>query len=231
MGSPTGAGEAAPNEKGFVVSCSTHLAGVWSKENTLPSSIPPKEGLGASIADKRVLAKSGVPSSLTKATLGSSLEGFCDPKVKGRGDVEDCGGMSPKAAVVFSGSPSSICASPSRLSGMEDGTFTPDEDLDVAWSKLAGFLETGNKKDWFGSTAVVDPKFGASSFASVGLLKEKGSIVVGVTSAKVDAKAEPDGVLVAVFSSARSIFCADLSSARWDSLSPSQKGFSESLTG
>lgn len=83
---------------------------------------------------------------------------------------------------------------------------------------------------------VVDPKFGASGFASVGLLKAKGRAAVGDTSAtdeganNTGAKAEPDGVPVTVFSSAGSIFCEDLSSERLKSFSPSQKGFSASLT-
>jgi hypothetical protein len=68
-------------------------------------------------------------------------------------------------------------------------------------------------------------------------LKEKGIAATGATSATDEeangtgAKAEPDGVPVTVFSSAGNIFCADLSSERLESLSPSQKGFSASLTG
>ena len=92
MGSTTRAGEGVPKEKvDFTASCSVRLAEAWSKENTLPSFIPSREALGASIADERVFAKSSVPS-LVKVALGSVLEGFCEPKVKDRGDGEDCGG-------------------------------------------------------------------------------------------------------------------------------------------
>jgi hypothetical protein len=117
---------------------------------------------------------------------------------------------------------------------MEDGTFPPDG---AASSKQAGLLGAENEKGCFSSTMVVDPKFGASGFASVGLLKPKGIAGVGDTSAtdeeanSTEAKAEPDGVPVAICSSAGSIFCAGLSSERLESLSPSQKGFSASLTG
>ena len=116
---------------------------------------------------------------------------------------------------------------------MEDGTFPPDG---AASSKLAGLLGAGNEKSCFSSTMVVDPKFGASGFASVGLLKVKGNATVGDTSAtdeeanNTGAMAEPDGVPGTVFSSA-SIFCVALSSEHLESFSPSQKGFSASLTG
>ena len=97
MGSSTGLGattrvaEVVLKEKegaGFAKSCSVRLSGAWSNENILPPLIPPKEGLGASIVDERVLSRPGVLSLPTKA-LGSILEGLCDPKVKGRGDGED----------------------------------------------------------------------------------------------------------------------------------------------
>jgi hypothetical protein len=238
LGSTTGAGEVVPNEKGagVVVSCSVLLAGGWSKENTLPPSIPLR-GLGASIFDEHVLATSEVPSLLTNVALGSVLEEPCDPKAKDRGDGEGCGGtVCPKVLLVFAGFPSNIGASPTKLSGMEDGTFPPVEDLDVTSSKLTSLLGAGNKKGCVGSAVLVDPNFGASNFPSAGLLKEKGSTAVGVTDAEDNnrgAKAEleeDDGVPVAVFSTAGSTFCADLSSKRLD-CSPSQKGFSASLTG
>lgn len=91
LGATTGAGEVALKEKGigFVTPCSVPLSGVWSKENILPTLTPPKEGLGASIVDKRVLSKPGALSLPTKGALGSVLEELCDPKVKGRGDGED----------------------------------------------------------------------------------------------------------------------------------------------
>ena len=117
---------------------------------------------------------------------------------------------------------------------MEGGTFPPNE---AASSKLAGLLGAGNEKGCLSSTVVVDPKFGASGLATVGLLKAKGSEAVGNASAtdeeanSTGAKAGPDGVPVTVFLSAGSIFCVDLSSERLISFSPSQKGFSASLTG
>ena len=117
---------------------------------------------------------------------------------------------------------------------MEDGTFPSNE---ATSSKLAVLLGAGNEKGCFSSSMVVDPKFGASGFASVRLLKAKGSAAVGVTSAtdeganNTGAKTELDGVPVAVISSAGSIFFADLSSEHLESFSPSQKGFSASLTG
>jgi hypothetical protein len=240
LGSTTGAGEVVAKEKGvgLVVSCSVRLAGAWSKENSLPSLISAKEGLGTSIAGERVLAEISVPSSPIKVALGSVLEGLCDPKVKGKGDEEDCGGTTcPKAVIVLAGFSSSIGASPSRLSGMEGGTFAPDEDSNAASSRQAGLLETENVKHCFGSTAVLDPNFGASGIASVGLFKEKGSTVVGVTSATDEEEnnaggdAEPNGVPVTVFSSGASIFCVNLSSEHLKSFSPSQKGFSVSLSG
>lgn len=240
LGSTTGAEEVVAKEKGvgLVASCSVRLAEAWSKENSLPSLIPAKEGLGASIADERVFAGFSVPSSPTKMALSPALEGPCDSVLKGNGDEEDCGGTTcPKAVTVFAGFSSSIGASPSRLSGMGDGTFAPDEDSNAASSKQAVLLETGNVKDCFGSTAVLDPIFGASGIASVGSFKEKGSTIVGVTSTtdeeenNTGAKAEPDGVPVTVFSSGGSIFCVGLSSGHLESCSPSQKGFSASLTG
>ena len=136
--------------------------------------------------------------------------------------------------MLFAGFPSILGASSRKLGGMEDGTFPPEG---AASSKLAGLLDPWNKKGCFSSTMVVDPKFSASGFASVGLLKAKGSRAVEDTSAtdegtsNTGAKAEPDGVLVTVFSSAGGIFCADSSSERLKSFSPSQKGFSASLTG
>lgn len=117
---------------------------------------------------------------------------------------------------------------------MEDDALPPDG---TALSKLAGLLGSGKEKGGFSSTVVVDPKFGASDFASVDLFKVKSIVAAGATSATDEeangtgAKAEPDGVPVTVFSSAGRIFCADLSSERLESLSPSQKGFSASLTG
>ena len=111
---------------------------------------------------------------------------------------------------------------------MEDGTFSPDW---AASSKLAGLLGAGNERGCFNS---MDPKFGGSVFASVGLLKEKGSAVAEVSAMdgeanNTGAKAEPN--CEPVFSSSGSILCADLSSERLESFSPSQKGFSVSLTG
>lgn len=201
----------------------------------MPPSIPLREGLGASIFDERVLATSEVPSLLTKVALGSVLEDPCDPKAKDRGDGEGCGGtICPRVLLVFAGFPSNIGASPTKLSGMEDA-FPPVEDLDVTSSKLTGLLGAGNKKGCVGSAVLADPNFGASNFPS-GLLKEKGSTAVGVTDAEDNnrgAKAdleEDDGVPVAVFSTAGSTSCAELSSKRLD-CSPSQKGFSASLTG
>ena len=231
MSSTAGAGELVLKEKGagFVASCSVLLAGVWPRENTLSLLIVPKEGLGASIIDERVLDISGV---LTMGLLCSILKGLCDPKVKGRGEGEDCGGTTgPKALVVFVGFPSRVGASPSE---MEDGTFPSDEDLDVASSKLNGLFKTGNEKGCFGSMVVIDPSFNASGFASVGLLEEKGIAAVGVASeadaeeGNPGAKVEPeedDDVPVAVISNAESILSAGLSSKQLDSFSPSQKGF------
>jgi len=223
-----------------VESCSVLLAGAWSKENALPPLIPPKEGLGASIVDERVVATSGVASPPTKVVSGSVLERLCDPKVKGRGDGEDWGGSTcPKALLMFAGFSSSRVASPSFLGEIGDGTFSPDDDLEAASSKLSSFLGAWNAKGCFGSTVVVDPKFNASGLVSVSLLKEKCSAAEGVASTtdaednNTGAKAEPeedDGVPVVVFSGAGSIFCADLSSAPLQSFSPSQKGFSASLT-
>ena len=91
LGATTGAGDIVLKEKGagFVASCSVCLSGVWSKGNILPPLIPPKEGLGASKVEERVLSKPGALSLPTKVALGSVLEGLCDPKVKGRGDGED----------------------------------------------------------------------------------------------------------------------------------------------
>ena len=134
--------------------------------------------------------------------------------------------------MLFADFPSSLGASPRKLGVMEDGTFPPNG---AASSKLVGLPGAGNEKGCFSSTMVVE--FGASAFASVGLLKEKGSAAVGGTSAtdegvnNTGAKAEPDGVPVTVISSAGSIFFADLSSESLESFSPSQKGFSASLTG
>jgi hypothetical protein len=177
-----------------------------------------------------------MPSPPTEVVLGSVLEGLWGSKVKGRGDGNDFGGTNcPKALMVFVDFPNNIGASPRKLGGKEDGTFSPDEDLDAASSKLTGLLEAANEKACFGSTVVVDPKLDASNIVSVGLLKEKGSAAVGVTSATdaedTGAKAEPDGGPVAVSSSAGSISCAGLSSERLDFFSPSQKGLSASLRG
>lgn len=136
--------------------------------------------------------------------------------------------------MLFAGFPSSIGASPRKLSEIEDGALPPDG---VESSKLAGLLGAGNEKGCFGSTMVVDPKLGASGFASVGLLKVKGSAAVRGASItdeeanSIGAKAEPDCVPATVFSSTGGIFCADSSSESLESFSPSQKGFSASLTG
>lgn len=117
---------------------------------------------------------------------------------------------------------------------MEGGTFPPDE---AASSRLAGLLSAENEKGCLSSTMAVDPNFGASGLATVGLLKAKGNEAVGDASAtdeeanSTGAKAEPDDVPVTVCSSAGSIFCVDLSLERLESFSPSQKGFSASLTG
>ena len=113
---------------------------------------------------------------------------------------------------------------------MEDDTFAPDEGLDAAFS---GLLETGNEKCCLVPILVVDSHFGASGFASVGLLRGEGGTALEITSAtdgeenNTGAKAEPDGVPIALFSSAT----ANFSSERLESFSPSQKGFSTSLRG
>lgn len=156
------------------------------------------------------------------------MEGLWDPKLKGIGNCE--GTTCPKALVLFTGFPSSIGSS---LRKRDVEAFSPDEDLTSAPSKLTGLLEAGTEKDCFSSTVAVDPKFEACGFVSEGLLKEKGRGVAEVTDVEDNsggAKAEPEEDVVAVFSRAGSIFCGDLSSERLGS-SPSQKGFSASLTG
>ena len=130
--------------------------------------------------------------------------------------------------MLFAGSPTRLGASPRRLDGKENGTFSPDG---AASSKLAGLLGAGNEKDCFSSTMVVDPTFGASGFASLGLLKVKDSAAMGTSATDEEADNTEAKVGVPVFSSAGSIFCVDLSSESLESFSPSQKGFSESLTG
>lgn len=234
MGSTTGAGGVALNEKGsgFVASCSVLLVEAWSKENTLLPLIPPKEGLAASVVDECIFAIFGVPSLPTKVAVGSVLEEVCNPKVKG--DGEDCGGAAcPKAlvALAFAGFPSSIGTSSGKLGWIEDDIFPPDEELDAGSSKLTSLFEAGKGKGCFGSTVSVGTHFDASDLASVGLLKEKGSVVVGVLSNKDGAKAEPEDVPVAIFSDGGTIFCADSSWECLEFFSPSQKGFSASLTG
>ena len=72
---------------------------------------------------------------------------------------------------MLAGFPSSIGASPR----MEYDVL--DEGLDAAFS---GLLETGNEKYCLGPIPVVDSQFGASGFASVGLLGGKGGKFEGL---------------------------------------------------
>lgn len=130
--------------------------------------------------------------------------------------------------MLFEGFPTILGASPRKLGGKENSTFSPDG---TASSKLSGLLGAGNEKGCFSSTMVVDPKFGASGFASVGLLKVKGTVAVGASATDEEVNNAGAKAGVPVFSSAGSIFCADLSSKSLESFSPSQKGFSASLTG